>query len=71
MAGGMQHAATSGGGENDRVMLLDASGATVAAGYRRRGARLVFSSPPLNALGNESVVETLGPSLGSMQAEVY
>ena len=54
---------------NVRVMLLDDSGATVAAWLFGDVVPVSYQLSPLNALGNEAVIETLELSVGSMEAE--
>ena len=54
---------------NVRVMLLDDSGATVAAWLFGDAVPVSYQLSPLNALGNEAVIETLELSVGSMEAE--
>jgi phage tail-like protein len=54
---------------NVRVMLLDDSEATVAAWLFGDVVPVSYQLSPLNALGNEAVIETLELSVGSMEAE--
>jgi phage tail-like protein len=54
---------------NVRVILLDDSGATVAAWLFGDVVPVSYQLSPLNALGNEAVIETLELSVGSMEAE--
>jgi phage tail-like protein len=54
---------------NVRVMLLDDSGATVAAWLFGDVVPVSYQLSSLNALGNEAVIETLELSVGSMEAE--
>src|SRR3954469_7767652 len=54
---------------NVRVMLLDDRGTTVAAWRFGDVVPVAYQLSPLNALGNEAVIETLELSVGSMEAE--
>lgn len=54
---------------NVRVMLLDDSGATVAAWLFGDVVPVSYQLSPLNALGNDAIIETLELSVSSMEAE--